>query len=72
MWERLFTVFEEMREDIKIVKRILTTIYNTIKNQFPATVEPDLCKLFYGFVLKKTSLILEIGSKRIKKSVMPR
>ena len=35
MLERLFTVFEEMREDMKIMKRMQTTIYNTIKNQGP-------------------------------------
>ena len=45
MLERLFTVFEEMREDMKIMKRMQTTIYNAIKNQGPATAEPDLSEV---------------------------
>ena len=73
MLERLFAVFEEMREDMKIMKRMQTTIYNTIKNQGPATAEPDLSEVILPLCSKKkTSLILKIGSKTIKKSLMPR
>ena len=71
MLERLFTVFEEMREDMKIMKRMQTTIYNTIKNQGPATAEPDLSEVILPLCSKKTSLILKIGSKTIKKRLMP-
>ena len=71
MLERLFTVFEEMREDMKIMKRMQTTIYNTIKNQGPATAEPDLSEIILPLCSKKTSLILKIGSKTIKKRLMP-
>ena len=53
MLERLFTVFEEMREDMKIMKRMQTTIYNTIKNQGPATAESDSSEVILPFCSKK-------------------
>ena len=56
MLERLFTVFEEIREDMKIIKSMQTTIYNTIKNQGPATAEPDLSEVILSLCSKKKLL----------------
>ena len=53
MLERLLTVFEEMPEDMKIMKRMQTAIYNTIKNQGPATAEPDLSEVILPLCSKK-------------------